>query len=160
MRQLIGRVAIHRGQIHVQLSTGSMAVALNTQAVPDAPEQVELRIDARLRSTGTVMRLVQADGTSAGSAEPQEHLLRLINRARSWWKEMTSDGLTPAALAREHGVTSSYVSRLIRLNFLAPDIVDHIISGTQPALLDAKTLLGRHDLPLDWNEQRNLLRTT
>ncbi|NTZ42565.1 recombinase family protein [Altererythrobacter sp. SALINAS58] len=160
LRQLIRRIVIHRVQIQVQLRAGSLEEALNTPAAPDAPEHVELRIDAGLRRTGTVMRLVQADGTLAGSAEPQEHLVRLIHRARSWWTEMTSSGLTPAALAREHGVTSSYVSRLVRLNFLAPDILDHIISGTQPAGLDAKTLLNLHDLPLDWDEQKRMLQIT
>ena len=67
---------------------------------------------------------------------------------------MTDHGLTCRALAREHGVTSSYASRVIRLNFLAPDIVEAIIAGTQPVQLDAKTLLGMHEMPLGWTEQK------
>ena len=62
---------------------------------------------------------------------------------------MQTHELTPAALAREHGVTSSYLSRHIRLNSLAPDITQPILSGNHPAALDAKTLVSLHDLPLD-----------
>ena len=70
---------------------------------------------------------------------------------------MLDRGLSPAAFAREQGVTSSYVTRLVRLNFLAPRIIESIVSGTQPAVLDAKTLLGQSDLPLDWSRQEDLL---
>ena len=60
-------------------------------------------------------------------------------------------------LGAHHGVTKTYVSRVIRLNFLAPQIVESIIAGTQPVALDAKRLLALHDLPLAWSEQGSAL---
>ncbi len=48
-------------------------------------------------------------------------------------------------------------SRLIRLNFLAPGIIEAIASGTQPAAVDAQALLDLHDLQLEWSEQKKLL---
>jgi hypothetical protein len=104
------------------------------------------------------MRLIQDDGRPAGSAEPQPHLIKLFHKARSWWEVMNRDAMTVAELARKEGVTRSYASRLIRLNFLAPAIVEAIAAGTQPAHLDAKTLLNLADLPLDWMRQKELLR--
>ena len=65
--------------------------------------------------------------------------------------------LTVSALAREQQVTSSYASRVVRLNFLAPKIVEAIATGKQPIDLDAKKLLGLSDLPLAWSEQEELL---
>ena len=47
-------------------------------------------------------------------------------------------------------------SRLVRLNYLAPDIVAAIVDGTQPADLTRRRLL-ECDLPLDWSLQRRLL---
>jgi hypothetical protein len=70
---------------------------------------------------------------------------------------MNSDAMTVADLARKQGVTRSYASRLIRLNFFAPDVVEAIASGTQPMSLDSRTLLNLPDLPLDWRTQKALL---
>ena len=47
-------------------------------------------------------------------------------------------------------------ARLVRLNYLAPDIIAAILDGTQPASLTRKGLL-RFDLPTDWRLQRILL---
>ena len=54
-------------------------------------------------------------------------------------------------------MTSSYASRVIRLNFLTPQIIEAIVSGTQPATLDAKKLLTLGGPPLDWREQKDAL---
>ena len=42
------------------------------------------------------------------------------------------------------------------LAFLAPDIVEAILAGTQPVDLTAETLTRRADLPLSWSEQKSL----
>jgi hypothetical protein len=46
----------------------------------------------------------------------------------------------------------------IRVNFLAPTIVEAIMAGNQPAELDARGLLGLHALPLSWAAQAEQLR--
>jgi hypothetical protein len=42
------------------------------------------------------------------------------------------------------------------LAFLAPDIVEAILAGTQPVDLTAGTLTRRADLSLSWSEQKSL----
>jgi len=44
-------------------------------------------------------------------------------------------------------------SRVIRLGFLAPKIIEQILAGEQAIELDARTLLRLHTLPLSWEEQ-------
>jgi site-specific DNA recombinase len=62
------------------------------------------------------------------------------------------------AIARREGVGKQYVSRLIRLAFLAPAIVERIVEGRQPPELTAQALLtGRLELPLDWEAQSRTL---
>jgi site-specific DNA recombinase len=51
---------------------------------------------------------------------------------------------------------SSY-SHLMPLAFLAPNIVEAILAGGQPADLTAEMLIKRTDLPLDWADQKALL---
>ena len=51
-------------------------------------------------------------------------------------------------LARAKGVTLSYVSRILRLTLLAPEIVEAILDGRQPAELQLDDLL--KGFPLEW----------
>ena len=157
VRQLVEQVRIGGDTITVEIDAAALAAALHLNGPASAPGRFSAVIAASLRRSGSGLRLVQDDGRRAGSAEPQEHLIRLFHRAQSWWEAMNREAMTIADLARKQGVTRSYASRLIRLNFLAPAIVEAIVSGTQPVSLDAKTLLNLPDLPLDWTAQRALL---
>ena len=46
---------------------------------------------------------------------------------------------------------------MIYLAFLAPDIVERIIRGQHPIELNARRLIRKVPLPMDWEEQRKLL---
>jgi hypothetical protein len=57
-------------------------------------------------------------------------------------------------LARAKGVAPSNVSRVLRLTLLAPEIVDTILDGRQPAELQLEDLLA--GFPLEWKGQHRL----
>ena len=61
------------------------------------------------------------------------------------------------AIANEERITASYATRLVRLAFLAPDIVAAILAGKQPAGLTANKLMADTRLPFDWRDQRAAL---
>ena len=46
---------------------------------------------------------------------------------------------------------------MINLAFLAPEIVELITAGRQPATLTTEKLLKNVDLPIDWQQQKQLL---
>ena len=50
-----------------------------------------------------------------------------------------------------------YVVRLIRLAFLAPDIVESIVEGRQPTSLTAEAVPRHIEIPLEWHSQRTML---
>ena len=55
-------------------------------------------------------------------------------------------------------LTIGYLSRLLRLPSLAPDIITAIINGKNPPQLTAKKLMRlAPQIPIDWTEQRKLL---
>lgn len=56
-------------------------------------------------------------------------------------------------IATIHGRCRKRLAKLVRLSWLAPDIVQTILDGGQPATLTAGTLLDA-DLPLRWHDQR------
>ncbi len=62
-----------------------------------------------------------------------------------------------AEIAAREGLAVRYVGRLIRLAFLAPDIVEAIVEGRQPADLTAETVTRRIELPLERHSQRAAL---
>jgi hypothetical protein len=71
---------------------------------------------------------------------------------------MQSTDLTVHAIASQEHVTPGYISRLLRLPSLAPDIVTAIVNGRKPRQLTAKKLMRLAlELPIDWTEQRRLL---
>jgi site-specific DNA recombinase len=62
-----------------------------------------------------------------------------------------------AAASQERG-TPGYISPLLRLPLLAPDIVTAIVNGKNPPQLTAKKLMRLAlQIPIDWSEQRKLL---
>ena len=57
-------------------------------------------------------------------------------------------------IAKAEGVARSYVSRVLRLAFLDPEITRRILEGRQPANLTAWRLIEDRTLPLLWRDQR------
>ena len=60
-----------------------------------------------------------------------------------------------ASLARL-GCCRSTLTQRIKLSYLAPDIIEAILAGTQPRSLTRRRLASI-DLPIDWREQRKML---
>ena len=71
-----------------------------------------------------------------------------------FYSAVDSDGRSLAENAASHGVGDSYLGRLLRLGFLAPDIVETILQGKQPPELTANKLAGLPVIPTDWDAQR------
>ncbi len=61
-----------------------------------------------------------------------------------------------AEICATEGFTDAYVSQLLPLAFLAPEIVEGILSGRQPAGLTANRLIWGERLPVDWEELASL----
>jgi DNA invertase Pin-like site-specific DNA recombinase len=88
---------------------------------------------------------------------PDEKLIGLLKIAAEMREFVLSNrSKSVRQLAKEKGVGPSYFARLLRVNYLAPDIQAAIVDGTQPPdLTPHKILYG--SLPLHWGQQRQLL---
>jgi hypothetical protein len=76
------------------------------------------------------------------------------------WRKMLDDGVhvTIEELAKSKGIAKTYVSQILRLTLLAPEIVEGILDGRQSEELQLDDLLA--DFPLDWVRQINAWRST
>ena len=70
------------------------------------------------------------------------------------WQELVDSGkyASISDLAEALGLDRSYVSRIMRLALLAPDIVEAIVQGREPSGLSLKRLV--KGMPMGWEEQR------
>jgi site-specific DNA recombinase len=163
---LVTKVQVHADRIEVTLD--QMGIARVLDAADSSPQPAHLggddrerqpevlTIRARLKRMGIEMRMVIEDGSEPANVDPV--LVRLLIRAHAIRARLLQDpGLTLREIAAEEGVVGSYASRLVRLAFLAPDIVTTILSGRHPPQLTAKQLMDDTRLPLDWRAQRELL---
>jgi hypothetical protein len=69
------------------------------------------------------------------------------------WKRMLESGefATIADLAEREGIAPSYMTRVLRLTLLAPEIVEAILDGTHgPEVTLARVL---EPVPMEWAEQ-------
>jgi hypothetical protein len=76
------------------------------------------------------------------------------------WKLMLDAGEAPTVrqLAEMEKVDQSFMARILRLNNLAPDIIESILDGKTPDTLNLEAMRGT--IPLAWQEQRELWNFT
>jgi hypothetical protein len=80
-------------------------------------------------------------------------LVLAVARGRTWASALRQgEYADTAAIADKCGLGESYVRRILRLAYLAPDIVESIAEGRQPRGLTLNRLLC--PVPLAWAEQR------
>lgn len=85
-------------------------------------------------------------------------LLKAVARARRWFDDLAAGrAASVKPIATQQAISARYVGRLLRLAFLAPQIVDAIADGRQPPDLTVEMLTRRTVLPLDWDVQKRLL---
>jgi hypothetical protein len=84
-------------------------------------------------------------------------LLRSVVQAFDW-KQMLDEGkyASVSELAAAMKLNRSFVSRVLRLTLLAPDVVEAILNGRQAEAAQRQDLL--HKLPGCWAEQLSMAR--
>ncbi|MDP3674378.1 MAG: recombinase family protein [Novosphingobium sp.] len=85
-------------------------------------------------------------------------LIKLIVQAVSLRDAIADQSATSFdGLARALGYSREHAADLLRLSYLAPDIISSIIDGRQPAELTRTRLMKMPRVPLGWQQQRSVL---
>jgi hypothetical protein len=115
-------------------------------------------VPARLKRTGMETRLLIDGPADTVRRNPDRSVCRLLAQAHKYHAMlMQSAGKTMGRLAAEAGVSGSYFARVLRLSFLAPNVVRTILHSRQPIELTAKHLTNEIRIPIAWSEQRTIL---
>ncbi len=124
--------------------------SIKTERLPNGNLKIIIPIEVRETATGRRLRV--ADG-GPDKNEGRDALLLAIARGRRW-QAFIDDGTVggPKEIAEAIGRDVSYVTRIIRLASLSPEIIVAIFRDDYPATISL-TKLGKA-IPIDWNEQR------
>ena len=138
----------------------SIKLPLWNTGAPDGSSHLSIKrhVPMQIRRRGVELRLL-VNGGARASCKTDQSLLRAVARAHCWFEDLVSGRRgSMVEIAKCNGVGKQYVSRLIRLAFLAPEMVERIAAGRQPPELTAQALrTGRPDIPVDWAAQKRAL---
>jgi hypothetical protein len=117
-------------------------------------EAITVHIPITFRKRGGRKLVVTPDGAEwAPRPRVDNAVVKALARAFRW-RKMLDIGVygTIDDLAKAKGIAKTYVSQVLRLTLLAPEIVEAILDGRQPAEIKLDDFLER--FPLDWEGQR------
>lgn len=90
--------------------------------------------------------------TTAQLDEGSPQVLRAIARAWGWRRKLeTGQASTILDIAQSEDVTDRFVSRMIRLAYLSPAVLEMLVSMRHSPAVSIKELCAAADLP--WSEQ-------
>ena len=120
------------------------------------PPMLTVHIPLTARRRGGRKVVIAPDGTEApviAAARIDSALVKALARAFRW-RRMLESGMvsTVGEIAAREKINKSYVSRILRLTLLAPDIVEAILDGRQMPEVTLPVLMG--PFPLEWDRQR------
>lgn len=122
-----------------------------------ATDTFTVRIPMQIRKRGGRKLILAPDGGQPIWAAPKPRvdntMIKAIARAFRWRKLIeTGVHASIEELARAEKINASYVGRVLRLTLLAPEIIEAIMEGRQPAGMTMAGLLT--GFPVVWAEQR------
>jgi hypothetical protein len=122
-------------------------------------QSVPLPIPMRFQRRGGRKPIVAPDGSElTPSSHSQPDGTRVKALAQAWrWQRMLDKGIyaSVSEIGDAENISKSYVSRILRLALLAPDIVDAILTGSMDQGMVLEQL--ERPLPASWEEQRRLV---
>jgi site-specific DNA recombinase len=158
------RIEIGRTVVRIMLAT-PIGDDMNPAATLPAGDRVSIEggtmtitVPIQLCAWGGETVIRGADGRAAsGVAHIDAALVATLAQAYVWREQLESGEATSLTeIAAAQGVHESHIRQRIGLAFLAPDIVEAMVNGTQPRHLTLDRFIGE-DLPLGWHDQRALL---
>ena len=120
------------------------------------PQMLTVHIPLTIRLRGGRKVVIAPDGTEAPAvvaARIDSTLVKALARAFRW-RRMLESGVvsTVGEIAVREKINKSYVSRVLRLTLLAPDIVEAIMDGRQGSEVTLPGLM--EGVAVGWGDQR------
>jgi hypothetical protein len=150
LRRLLRRIDVTDLQISVTIDPSALDQTDRIAGLDDGDglRTIELPFDivrrdngARVLATGAAMSAIDSSASA---------LVKAVARGYAWRQQLLNGSArSTAEIAQKEGVTRRYVVRLLRLGFLAPDIIASILVHRQPRQVLVDFLARLAQLPLN-----------
>ncbi len=160
LRSLLMRIELHPGTLFIEMDLSSLRRVLLGEdhlidAVPELAQTHRISVAHSLKRRGVKAKLVLGGGNDLRTPRKDESLISAIAKAYHWLQQLTDGSVASIShLAEASNEDRNEISRFLPLAFLAPDIVEAILSGRQPADLTLERIRRIGELSADWQEQR------
>ena len=147
LADMVERIELHDDRVIIAVRLSSLA--------PGAEAIHHLSFPVQRMRRGHVVKLI-LPGSEPETVNRDNRLIGLIAEAHAVRNAVLEQTGSLAQIAARMGKCRGNLADMMRISYLAPDIVTAIIEGRQPAGLKRKTLMTT-PLSLDWSEQRRQL---
>ncbi len=152
--KLCTRITVHDDHICIALNSKALLNELGVNALAQKPPPLTLKVPARLCRVGGESRILTPEDETRHLDGPDPAILRALARAHDWAQRLTSEQVhSITQMARQDGVGASYLTRILPLGFLAPEIVERLIRGEHSTALTAEKITRGKMMGLSWKGQ-------
>lgn len=120
---------------------------------------ITVHVPLTFTKRGGRKQIVLPDGSSSWTpprARVDSTMVKAVARGFRWRKLLETGVYTTIQdIAAAEKITASYVSRILRLTLLAPNIIEAIVDGRQAPEVSLAALT--KPFPVEWNKQQRLL---
>ena len=167
IRTVLSKVVIFKERVEITICKNQLLKTFEAiYQKSDFPEEIKgetktpiiltkyIKITSTSRN-GSVLILTDSD---MQQPEINPQLIKAIAKSYLWNKQILSGEVKNSIeiKEKENLKSKTYVNSIIDLRFLAPEIIEQILNGTQPKDLTVQKLFNIKTL--DWAEQRELLK--
>ncbi len=116
----------------------------------NAPNTIRVVIPLVIRKRNGRPKILPPEDTESRTQDP--HVLRAIARAWSWRRKIESgEASTIQDIAAAEKLSDRFVSRMMRLAYLSPDVLEQLVTRRAPPALSLNDLVEIAGRP--WAEQ-------
>ncbi len=165
LKTIFQKIIVSSQGVDLHISTDGMLACLSnatlTEEIPDKEVDIHvITIPAKLKRCGIETRFVVNNDIDQGPhAISVKAMQDALVKALQWHEGLVSGAIASTAdIAKREGTAQRYVARILKLAFLAPDIIEAIIIGNIP--IDCTLARLRKGFPMEWDRQRKVLGFT
>jgi hypothetical protein len=120
-------------------------------------DTIRVVIPLSIRKRNGRPKILPPEDHSAREGRTQDpHVLRAIARAWKWRRQLESGAAsTVQDIAAAEKVSDRFVSRMMRLAYLSPEVLEHLVIRRMPPALSLNDLVAVADRP--WAEQMDMV---
>lgn len=155
MKQVIKTIWLKENGITIEINNGGLKSLVDkykeTNATIEASEEnISTFVELKLRKKSGRSMIFEGEVKT----RKNDKLLNALVKAHLWKSQIENGEYANAReLGRAYNIScSKYISRILRLNFLAPKIKEAILTGKQPPHIRLNDFMGKEFYPL-WKKQ-------